>query len=369
MKRILLIPALLLGTMAMANDYAYEISPMVGYNMAEGNVGIKGDDHFLGGVELQYNLPDSKFSPEFSVLYSPDVDNDNGTDTSVTRALINGVYTLDSIGSVVPFVKAGAGYEFVGSDVNRRNLGGVVFDAAAGVKVPLTPSIAFKAEAMYLAKAGNNYNVRVDNNAIVLAGLNFAFGERSKPAPVEEAPVDGDDDNDGVLNSQDNCVDTPAGTKVDALGCAIPVAVVEVDSDKDGVLDAADICPNTPMGQAVNVDGCQLVVNLEINFANNSAVVPADVDVLLQKYADFLNKYTNYDAKIVGYTDSRGSAKYNQKLSEMRANAVVDALVAKGVNPSQLSAMGAGEANPIATNETAEGRAANRRIEAELTRN
>ncbi len=394
MKKLLLIPALMLGTMALANDYAYEISPMVGYNMAEGNVGIKGDDHYLGGVELQYNLPDSNFSPEFSVLYSPDVDNDNGTDTSVTRALINGVYSFDAMDAVVPFVKAGAGYEFVGSDVNDRNLGGIVFDAGAGVKVPLTEALSLKAEAMYLAKVGNNYNVRVDNNMLVLAGLNYAFGERApKVAPVA-APLD--EDNDGVVDAEDNCLHTPAGTKVDALGCALVLdgdgdgvtddldkcpttpsgttvdadgCKVDGDDDQDGVLNSKDICPNTPLGEAVNVDGCPLVVNLEINFANDSAVVPADVDALIQTYADFLNRYTNYDAKIVGYTDSRGSATYNQKLSEKRANAVKDALVAKGVNPAQLSAMGAGEANPVASNDTAEGRAQNRRIEAELTRN
>ena len=394
MKKLLLIPALMLGSMALANDYAYEISPMVGYNMAEGNVGIKGDDHFLGGVELQYNLPDSHFSPEFSVLYSPSVDNDNGTDTSVTRALLNGVYSFDAMNSVVPFVKAGAGYEFVGNDANQNDLDGIALDAGAGVKVPFTQNLAFKAEAMYIAKVGQNHNARADNNLLVLAGLNYAFGERAPKAVPVAAPTD--EDNDGVMDNDDNCLHTPAGTKVDALGCALVLdgdgdgvtddldkcpttpagttvdadgCKVDGDDDQDGVLNSKDICPNTPLGEVVNVDGCPLIVDLEINFANDSAVIPADVDVLIQTYADFLTTNTNYDAKIVGYTDSRGSASYNQKLSERRANAVKDALIAKGVNASQLSAMGAGEANPIASNDTAEGRAQNRRIEAELTRN
>jgi len=89
----------------------------------------------------------------------------------------------------------------------------------------------------------------------------------------------------------------------------------------------------------------------------------------INAYAKFLTTYTNYSAKIVGYTSSRGSNAYNQKLSENRANAVVEMLKEKGVNANQLSSSGMGEANPVADNATSEGRAQNRRIEAELTRN
>ena len=87
---------------------------------------------------------------------------------------------------------------------------------------------------------------------------------------------------------------------------------------------------------------------------------------MLQKYADFLTKYSAYSANIVGYTDSRGSEAYNQKLSQKRANAVKDMLLEKGVPADRLSSEGKGEANPIADNATSEGRAENRRIEAEL---
>ena len=124
-----------------------------------------------------------------------------------------------------------------------------------------------------------------------------------------------------------------------------------------------------PAGEAVNSDGCPQTVNLHINFENNSAEILASSNAKLDKYADFLKAHTNYSAKIVGYTDSRGSESYNKKLSQRRATAVMKALVQRGVNPSQLTATGMGEANPVASNDTAEGRAQNRRIEAELTRN
>jgi len=376
MKRLLLIPALLLGSASFAADAKYEISPMVGYDLVEGNVGIKGDDHFLGGLEFQYNPENSKISPEISVLYSPSADYEGGGDTSITRILLNGVYSFENIGKITPFVKAGLGYEIVGTEVKDYNEDGVVVDAGAGLKVPFAPSWSFKAEALYLGKVSSAHNSNVDNNLVAMVGLTYAFGATAtKEAPKEEVveeveetivviPAEKDSDGDGIYDALDKCPDTPAGSTVGVDGCPI-----DMDSDHDGVIDAKDLCPNTPVGDAVNSDGCPATVNLHITFPTNSAVIPASLDSLITKYADFLKTNTNYSAKIVGYTDSRGSADYNQKLSERRANAVMQALIEKGVNPSQLTAVGMGEADPIASNDTAAGRAQNRRIEAELTRN
>jgi len=70
--------------------------------------------------------------------------------------------------------------------------------------------------------------------------------------------------------------------------------------------------------------------------------------------------------KIVGHTDNRGIVEKNQELSYRRAMAVVNALVSRGVSSSRLRAEGKGESMPIASNETVDGRAMNRRIEAEL---
>ena len=380
MKRLLLLPALLLCTASFADNGNYEISPMIGYNLAEGNIGIKGDDHFLGGLELQYNYKDSKISPELSVLYSPSADYDGGGDTSITRTLLNGVYSFDKIGKITPFAKAGLGYEFVSSERNNQNEDGLILDAGAGLKVPFTPSWAFKAEALYLAKVSSAHNNNADNNLIAMVGLTYSFGAAPQEAPKEVVVVEKkevvvapvvvavvakkDSDGDGVYDKLDKCPNTPANSTVSADGCP-----VSMDDDHDGVLNAQDICPNTPAGETVNSDGCPATVNLHINFENNSAAILASSNERLDKYADFLKKHANYSAKIVGYTDSRGSASYNKKLSLKRAKAVVAALVQRGANPSQLAAIGMGEANPVADNATAEGRAQNRRIEAELTRN
>ena len=404
MKKLLLIPALLAGTLALAEQKKYEISPMIGYNLAEGNFDLKDDGYLTGGIEVQFNTPDSKLSPEFSYLHSEATDYAStssraGTKTHIMRGAFNGVYTFDELGYVVPFVKAGAGVELANNQ-SYSIKDGFFLDAGAGMKVPFNDYIALKFEAIYMAKLGGNNEGFADNNLVAMAGLTFSFGNNQpksapKPAPVV-AVVDGDDDNDGILNSKDSCISTPAGVKVDALGCALVTDAdgdgvadsadkcpltpngtnvdakgckVDLDLDKDGVLNSADLCPNTIFGDAVNSDGCPQEITLKINFENNSADIKESSNEAINAFATFLSSHTNYNANIVGYTDSRGSAAYNKKLSLNRANQVKAILVEKGVNASQIKAIGMGEMNPIADNETAEGRLENRRIQAELIRN
>jgi len=399
MKKLILIPALLLGTLAMANQYKYEVSPMIGYNIAEGNLGLKNDGYPLLGAEFQINYQDFFLSPEFSIFTSIPDTSASGQDTSITRLALNGVYTFDAISSFVPFAKLGAGIENVSRET-ASNQDGFFLDAGAGAKVALSENWALKLEAIYMAKLASHNAGNADSNLMTLVGLTYAFGgEKPKAAPVAAvvAPVvvvDGDDDNDGVLNSVDQCIYTPAGSKVDSHGCRMdddkdgvlnaidecpntPMGVsvdakgckIDGDDDKDGVLNSHDICPNTAAGEAVNSDGCPRTVQLHVNFDNDSYDIQDNSIANINAYAEFLMTYTNYSANIVGYTDSRGSSSYNQNLSEKRAHAVKNMLEAKGVNASQLSSQGLGEANPIADNSTAEGRAANRRIEAELSRN
>ena len=373
MKKLLLIPALF-ATLATANEYKYEISPMIGYDMVEGNVGIKDDDHFLGALELQYNYENSKISPEVSVLYSPSADYQGGGDTSITRTLVNGVYSFDKIGKIAPFAKAGLGYEFVGTEIKNQNEDGVVADAGVGLKLPLAPSWSLKAEALYLAKVSDAHNANADNNFITMVGLTYSFGEKAQRVPKEEPQVqevieevavvvpEKDSDGDGIYDKLDKCPNTPANSTVGIDGCPI-----SLDDDHDGVTNELDKCPKTPAGVAVDVNGCPVKINLSINFENNSHKVQESSFAKIDKFANFLKKYKDYSAEIVGYTDSVGSQAYNQKLSQQRADEVKRLLIQRGVESSRLKAVGMGELNPVATNATAEGRAQNRRIEANLT--
>ncbi|WP_297441602.1 OmpA family protein [Sulfurimonas sp.] len=405
MKKLLLIPALMLTTASFANDYKYELSPMIGYNFAEGNLDIKNDGYLTGGLELQFNTPTSKISPEFSLFYARPDYKGNG-ETNIVRGAFNGVYEYAKQDFFTPFAKLGLGIENI-SDENRANQTGFFVDAGAGAKVDLTDNLALKLEAIYMAKVAHQNAGNADSNLMTLVGLSYSFGAQAQKSIIKEkiiveetiqvAPVvvaELDDDNDGVVNSKDECANTPADTEVNAVGCTLvkdsdndgvidsldtcanTPANTKVDAhgckedmDNDGVLNANDICPNTEVGEAVNSDGCPKSITLNVSFENNSFHVKENSFANLGKYAKFLKTYTNYSAKIVGFTDSRGSEAYNQKLSQKRADEVKKLLIQRGVNPSQLSSVGMGEANPVADNASEEGRAKNRRIEAELTRN
>ena len=119
------------------------------------------------------------------------------------------------------------------------------------------------------------------------------------------------------------------------------------------------------------VDRCAEVIRLRgVNFDFDKADIRPDAAVILDEAAsllsDALAACTNRSVSVEGHTDAVGADAYNQDLSERRANSVMDYLAGKGVSPSRLSSKGFGESNPIATNETREGRALNRRVELRL---
>ena len=170
-----------------------------------------------------------------------------------------------------------------------------------------------------------------------------------------------DSDGDGVADADDQCPGTPAGAKVDAKGCAL-------DSDGDGVADYADKCPGTPAGAKVDKDGCAKQIILQnVKFELNSNQLTAASRAVLDDVAASLKGRSDISGiQVIGHTDSTGAAAYNQALSEKRAKAVADYLISKGVDASLLSSKGMGESQPVADNSTAEGRAANRRVELQV---
>ncbi|MEJ2582036.1 MAG: thrombospondin type 3 repeat-containing protein, partial [Acidobacteriota bacterium] len=175
-----------------------------------------------------------------------------------------------------------------------------------------------------------------------------------------------DTDGDGVPDYMDKCPGTPRGAKVDATGCP-------VDSDGDGVPDYMDKCPGTPRGVPVDTSGCP-IEGIEVSGGewfvrgkvlfdlNRDTIKPEAAEILLQ-VADFLKKNERYVVEIQGNTDSTGALAWNMKLSEMRAEAVKAFLVRNGVAAGRLTTRGLGPNEPIAPNNTAEGRAMNRRVD------
>ena len=143
-----------------------------------------------------------------------------------------------------------------------------------------------------------------------------------------------------------------------------------LDDDKDGVINELDKCPNTPAGYTVDENGCTNKINLEVLFEYNSALIKEDTKEKVLAFSKYLKDNKAFNSVITGHSskENKSSAAYNQKLSEKRANAIKDLIVANGVEASRIQAIGKGFEQPIATNDTAEGQALNRRIEAELVR-
>ncbi|KJH87407.1 MULTISPECIES: OmpA family protein [Pseudomonas] len=161
---------------------------------------------------------------------------------------------------------------------------------------------------------------------------------------------DGDEDGDGVPDSRDKCPGTPKGVQVDADGCPPPAPA--------------------PMAEEPVVVKEETIVVRDVHFEFNKATLTSTDKEVLNTIATRLKQETSTaQLSVTGHTDSVGSDAYNQKLSEKRANAVVQYLIDSGVpRASFVSVSGAGESQPVADNKTADGRAMNRRTEIKINR-
>ncbi|NIM97228.1 MAG: OmpA family protein [candidate division Zixibacteria bacterium] len=141
-----------------------------------------------------------------------------------------------------------------------------------------------------------------------------------------------------------------------------PAVGARLDSDGDGVPDDLDECPDTPKGATVNSVGCWAFEGVVL-FDFDRYDIKSEAYPLLNEVVAILRKNAQTEVEIQGHTDHVGSAEYNQSLSEKRAKAVMDYLLERGVEPERLSHKGYGFTRPVASNDTEEGRARNRRVE------
>jgi OOP family OmpA-OmpF porin len=239
---------------------------------------------------------------------------------NLSRGLLNLEHNFESNTKLIPYIFGGTGYQLV--DENDKDA--LVIDAGLGSRYFLNKNFAFFAEARVLRDFGlDKYHFGV------LGGIVYNFGEEKKVKVVEENPK-------------------------------------LIDSDGDGVADYLDKCPNTSKGMKVDKNGCAISFDFEINFDTNSYQVKPQYLPRIKEFAEFLKQHPDIKAEIQGYTDNRGKYEYNMLLSEKRAKAVYDELIKLGVNKDQINWAGYGPNNPIASNDTPEGRAKNRRVVAKI---
>ena len=171
-----------------------------------------------------------------------------------------------------------------------------------------------------------------------------------------------DDDSDGVANKDDACPELSGSAE--NQGCPWP------DGDEDGVADKDDACPEEA-GVVVN-KGCPAdPKEIKTMIFEGSAVILFDAEsktirddyvMILDNLAALLSKYPHVSITVEGHASSDGSNRYNQKLSEDRANSAKAALEALGVSASRINILGHGEDKPVVNNKTAKNRAQNRRV-------
>ena len=249
-----------------------------------------------------------------------------------------------------PYVLIGAGQSktsMVFDDGSKATSKDTIGNLGLGAYYRINDALSLRGEGRAIYNFDNDWW-----EGLALAGLNVVLGGHLAPAaplveptPVEPAPViliDGDDDQDGVLNSVDKCPGTPLNVVVDADGCPREI----------------------PTDEALRME-------LRVFFDNDKTVIKDQYKPEIQKVAEKMNEYPNSTASIEGHASKTGpSARYNQRLSEARANAVKSMLVNQfGVAPQRISTVGYGYDRPIADNNTAEGRAMNQRVFAIITGN
>ncbi|TJZ60133.1 OmpA family protein [Sphingobacterium olei] len=369
----------------------------------------------LFGIELEGNRGRIK-TYNHELVTAPETANGaRSAETEVNWAgSLNGVFQLGTIdfmrreNAVNFYAKVGLGVlannpvqysnnDFTGTEVynEKGNWGDEIFgdrtavgdrDFKLAAYVPVGVGVKFKLSEVVALNLGYTMNFTDDNLLYgpgrsdvkgkfsnVYGGLEFTLGSRDKENLTFTNPVATlyDELKDPSLRNEVEAlkqrVSTLEGT-VDQLG---------KDSDGDGVSDKFDKCPNTPAGTVVDGSGCPIkfpepVVqgnNLgqgayyaPIQFEFDSSVLKTSSYSTLDKLAKELRD-ANSSVTLDGYASSEGTEDYNLNLSKDRANAVKQYLVNAGVAASSINANGYGEANPIASNATEEGRVQNRRVE------
>lgn len=261
-------------------------------------------------------------------------------DADIEHWRFDGLYYFSTKDKFYPYLAFGAGRTerewdrpappdgFGGDDADEQlNIG-------AGFRYYLSDHVSVRADGRWL------HSMSEDRDDIGISfGLSYSFQPLPSPPPPPAPPPEpppADSDGDGVPDSMDECPNTPPGTEVDSRGCR--VKTVKIAS-----------------------------IKLTVNFAFDSHTVEEYEFEDIASLALFLQRFEEITVEIEGHTDSTGPDLYNQGLSERRAAAVVSILRDEhGIAGHRLRPVGYGESRPVASNDTREGRAENRRVVASL---
>ena len=281
---------------------------------------------------------------------------DNITRSGTSWDIGAGVRAKRTLGSsgLMPWADAGAAY------VRTGELDRFGFDVGAGLSVPLDRAHAFRLGPFVRYRhIVQNEQTGIDGRDAKLlhAGLSFEFGSGRRP--VDSAPA-----SSTVEAKQQDC------PECECEECAEPTELA--DRDGDGFPDDYDRCPDAsgpgeqwgcPDYDGIDFNPSRIELKEKVLFDWNKADIREDSHPILDRAAKLLKKHTGFKVRVEGHADATGLDGYNQKLSEKRAQAVVDHLVEQGVDRKRFVLKGYSSSRPVDSNLTDAGRQKNRRVE------
>lgn len=345
MFKILLLSILIISSV-LAQNQDYELSTLT---TGTKTLNKKMNNQLSFGLAINKNLPNSFIDQiELSHIKSKFTSyRDIPKETQIQRTILNGIINLENDKNSTFFTLFGLGYENIHNEYNSSK-GGIFIDYGIGYKHKINDYGILKADLRHMLRlSGKKHDV-----ALVLA-LSIPFGFtnnhiskidtttiQKKVSPIKNIPKEKE-----VLKK-------------------IKQIILNNDSDNDGIINQNDQCKNTPNHAKVDINGCIISLNLNINFEYKSSEIKKEYLHSLNILAIFLNENTTYNVIINAYTDSIGSEKYNYKLSQDRADQTIKELIKLNINKSRLVSKAYGETNALSSNDTEEGRAQNRRVTA-----
>lgn len=324
-----------------------ELGAFGGYILPGDYAGIEPKNGFMGGLRLGYWMTNS-LSTELSGQRAFSEDGAGGSNINMDGYRLNVLWNLMPAHRIRPFLTLGAGLERFGFAVTGGDYV-LAYNGGIGSRFFINNKMGVRVEGRYVMVnekiAGEDYQYNIEGQL----GLFFLFGGGHKkevappptptlapvaePAPVPAAPVDGDSDSDGILDSKDKCANTAADTKVDETGCT-----PEVVKKTKGALKG-------------------------VTFLFGKAELTENSKKILNEVATAMKEITDGKVEVQGHTDNIGGSDVNLKVSQARAQSVADYLMEQGVDEKRLSWKGYGDSQSVADNKTSAGRAQNRRVE------
>ncbi|TLD84423.1 OmpA family protein [Helicobacter sp. MIT 11-5569] len=306
MKKALAL-SLALSTSVFAADNLFEITPQIGGSWHISN------DRYANDIDLSYGL---KFATRVlpNVLLEIGYDRIDGVDysipntsTDINRYYIDLVREFYTENKISPYILGGFGYEHITNELQSVD-SDFFGQYGVGLRYAMTEFLHLKTEIKHILSFDGRSDI------VGMIGFSIPFGTYSNNTITNNATVKAGEE----LTGQ------PALSHIHTFS---------------------------------------------VQFPFDSSVVAPKYNAEIRDFAQSLKENPNQTAVISGHTDSIGNDEYNQRLSENRAKAVKNAIIKEGVQAERLEAKGYGESRPIADNATAEGRQANRRVEAEIYNN